>query len=190
MITIYLNKDSSKPLYMQIYERIREDIIDRKLKPGTLLPSKRELASHLNVSVKTVENAYYQLLIEGYVYARERSGTYVARLDHYRREKHPRKEYIPPVPPETCDIDLKSNTNPVFPMNTFRKTIKHVVDDDQGKLLETAPFNGMPEIRRAIADHLQDFRNMDISPAQIITGCGTEYLYSRLIQLWVPVPMP
>lgn len=67
----------TKPLSRSLYEQIREDIITKEIAPHTRLPSKRELASHLKVSLITVEHALDQLEAEGYIEARTRSGTYV-----------------------------------------------------------------------------------------------------------------
>ena len=52
-----------------------------RIKAGDKLPSKRNFAKHLGVSVATVENAYSQLLLEGYVTSVEKSGFYVTNLE-------------------------------------------------------------------------------------------------------------
>ena len=72
------------PLYEQLYRAIRADILSGQLAGGEKLPSRRALAEHLNVSKITVETAYAQLLAEGYVTARQRSGYYV---DVYKRQQ-------------------------------------------------------------------------------------------------------
>ena len=56
------------------------DILSGAIAPGEKLPSKRALAEHLGVSAITVEYAYRQLMDEGYVYARERSGYFVRAI--------------------------------------------------------------------------------------------------------------
>lgn len=66
-----------KNKYYSLYSRIREEILRGKLKSGDKLPSKRVLAEDLGVSVVTVELAYEQLLVEGYIRSKERSGYYV-----------------------------------------------------------------------------------------------------------------
>ena len=74
MITPLLNSQDKKPLYEQLYEYIKEEIRSGRLAAGERLPSKRMLAAHLKVSRSTVEMAYDQLVSEGYIRARERSG--------------------------------------------------------------------------------------------------------------------
>ena len=77
MLTYSLKKTADKPLYIALYEKIKTDIAMGVLAPGTRLPSKRSLAKHLTLAVITVENAYAQLLAEGYIFSKERSGYFV-----------------------------------------------------------------------------------------------------------------
>lgn len=72
---------SGKNKYYTLYECIRGDILRGRLKAGEKLPGKRTLASELGVSVVTVQTAYEQLLAEGYVTSKERSGYFVCALD-------------------------------------------------------------------------------------------------------------
>ena len=79
MIRTYeLSHESKTPLYVQLYEAIRADILSGSLPGGEKLPSKRALAEHLSLSKITVETAYAQLLDEGYLTSRERSGYFAA----------------------------------------------------------------------------------------------------------------
>ena len=81
MLTPVLDPHASHPLYEQIYRHIRREIEGGVLRPGERLPSKRALAAHLKVGVITVENAYEQLLAEGYVYTRAKRGFFVQSPD-------------------------------------------------------------------------------------------------------------
>lgn len=80
MLTYDLDKRGNKTMYEYLYELIKEDISDGKLKAGEKLPSKRGLSQHLQISVKTVENAYEQLLLEGYIRSEEKEGIMLIRL--------------------------------------------------------------------------------------------------------------
>src|SRR5213075_3506660 len=66
------------PLFRQIYLQLRAAILLRRLRPGTKLPSTRELASQLGVSRSAAVAAYEQLLAEGYTSGRHGSGTYIS----------------------------------------------------------------------------------------------------------------
>jgi GntR family transcriptional regulator/MocR family aminotransferase len=61
--------------------------------------------------------------------------------------------------------------------------VREVLNDRQKELMTNAPSGGIAQLRNAIAGHLKAFRNMEVDPARIIVGAGTEYLYSLLIQL-------
>jgi GntR family transcriptional regulator len=66
------------PLYQQIVNRIKCEVSEGRLKPGTALPSFRQLAEDLLVSVITVKRAYEDLEREGIIYRRQGLGTFVA----------------------------------------------------------------------------------------------------------------
>src|SRR5438876_12224269 len=67
------------PLYKQLYERLRREILAGQLERGARLPSTRTLASELGISRSTTVLAYQQLLLEGYLESRMGQGTVVAR---------------------------------------------------------------------------------------------------------------
>ncbi len=68
---------AEKNKYYDLYRHIRDDILGGALRCGEKLPGKRTLAKNLGVSVITVQNAYEQLLAEGYVTSCERKGYFV-----------------------------------------------------------------------------------------------------------------
>ena len=67
-------------LYQQIVDRLKREVGAGRLEPGTALPSFRQLAEDLLVSVITVKRAYEELEREGIIYRRQGLGTFVA--DH------------------------------------------------------------------------------------------------------------
>jgi len=73
-----LDERSSLPLYRQLYERIRQGILDGRLRNGTRLPASRMFAEQLNVSRNTVTLAFEQLMLEGYLKGKVGSGTYIS----------------------------------------------------------------------------------------------------------------
>src|SRR5689334_4357746 len=74
---IQIDRNQPTPFYGQIYESLRRAIVSQQLVPGSKLPSTRDLATLLDVSRNTVLNAFEQLIAEGYLETRERSGIYV-----------------------------------------------------------------------------------------------------------------
>ena len=78
-VTMVLDRRSRLPLHRQLYEGVRENILEGRLSAGVKLPSTRALSSELGVSRNTVMNAFLQLVAEGYLEGQVGSGTYVSR---------------------------------------------------------------------------------------------------------------
>ena len=185
MLTYSFSKIGSESLYMYLYKCIREDILTGKITPGTKLPSKRSFAENLGVSVITVENAYAQLVSEGYVYALPKKGFFAANLE---KSTAPQKKESPrtqmPVPPKYFADFSSSRTDPQnFPFATWAKLMREIISEKSAELMVNAPCGGVFELRCAIAEHLREFRGIDADPNCIVVGAGTEYLYGLLIQL-------
>ena len=182
MLTYELKKSPGVPLYEALYRCIRDDIFSGKLAAGEKLPSKRALAQHLEVSKITVETAYSQLLAEGYICSREKVGYFVEAVERSARREAaeaPGQE----LQKEEPLLDLSSTGTEHFPFSVWTRLQREVMLDYGEQLLQPLPHQGIPELRRAIADHLAAFRGMDIDPENILIGAGTDFLYNLLIQL-------
>lgn len=77
-MNIIISNSSNIPIYEQIKEQIKNKIVSNELKTGEVLPSIRNLAKDLRISVITTKNAYEELEREGYVETIPSKGTYVA----------------------------------------------------------------------------------------------------------------
>ena len=77
-MNIIISNSSNTPIYEQIKEQIKNKIVSNELKTGEILPSIRNLAKELRISVITTKNAYEELEREGYVETIPGKGTYVA----------------------------------------------------------------------------------------------------------------
>ena len=186
MLTYSFEGIGSTPLYEHLYACIKRDISAGLLKAGERLPSKRSFASHLGVSTITVENAYGQLISEGYIQAQPKRGYFVADILEIPKLEPigPASEIQLPDAP-ACRIDLSGNqTNPRnFPFSTWAKLMRETISEKNDALMINAPCGGIPALREAIAGHLLSFRGMRVRPEQIVVGAGTEYLYGMLLQL-------
>src|SRR3954466_14617298 len=78
-LAIPLDERGSLSLQQQLYTRLRDDILARRLRPGERLPPSRTLAVQLAVSRTTIVLVYEQLVAEGYAEARQGAGTFVSR---------------------------------------------------------------------------------------------------------------
>lgn len=186
MLTYSFTDIGSDCLYIHLYKCIQKDILSGKLPAGTKLPSKRSFAKNLGISTITVENAYAQLQSEGYIYSMPKKGFFVAQIAPPSKMPVPVPDSRTPFPAASpYQIDFVSNkTNPDnFPFSIWTKLIRETISEKREELMTTPPCGGIMELRMAICDHLKAFRNMDVTPEQVIVGAGTEYLYGLLIQL-------
>lgn len=187
MLTYDLNKSGKLPKYDYLYQCIRDDIISGKIKSNEQLPSKRALANHLSIGLITVANAYEQLITEGYIVAKERVGYFVQELPEDIIKKNQEKNEVTKEEPEHeyfADFMANRISLKLFPISIWNQMLRQALYDNSDTLFKTIPYNGIYELREAIADYLHKNRGMTVSPSQVIIGAGTEYLYSRLIQLF------
>lgn len=187
MLTYSFTNIGSDSMYEYLYKCIRNDITQGKIKAGEKLPSKRSFAKNLGISVITVENAYGQLLAEGYIYSMPKRGFYVSDLSSaYMEKKAVRKEQLSLTGGETsyfADFSSNQTDSEIFPFVIWSKTVREVLNDNQKQLMINPPCGGILELRQAIAQYLREFRAMQVDPEQIVIGAGTEYLHGLLIQL-------
>ena len=81
---IHLDRSAgASPLYQQIYQQIKSDILQGYLSPDEKLLGTRTLAKMLEVSRNTVDRAYVQLTLEGYIESRQNAGFYVLKLPKF-----------------------------------------------------------------------------------------------------------
>jgi len=78
---IILNNSSLVPIYEQLMDQIKKDIISGELNENEALPSVRALSGTLKISALTVKKAYDRLEEEGFVITVHGKGTYVAPTD-------------------------------------------------------------------------------------------------------------
>lgn len=75
---IIISNSSKTPIYEQIHTQIKDQIFSGELKPGHHLPSMRQLAKDLNVSLITSKRAYEELEKNGYIYSVVGKGSFVS----------------------------------------------------------------------------------------------------------------
>ena len=78
---IIIQNSSDVPIYQQIYEQIKDEILSGKIKQGELLPSIRQLSRELKVSVITTTRAYTDLENDGYIMIVQGKGCFVKELN-------------------------------------------------------------------------------------------------------------
>lgn len=91
-MNLFLNNQSSAPIYEQIYTQLKNLILSGELPEDTTLPSIRALAKDLRISVITTKRAYEELERDGLIYTLAGKGSFVAaRNQELLREEHLRE---------------------------------------------------------------------------------------------------
>ena len=177
------------PLYEHLYQCLKKDIDSGRLAAGTRLPSKRAFAKNLGVSTITVQGAYDQLRLEGYIHSEPKHGYFVEAIE--QKIKKTSLVSTPFVPTkrslsqsEAVCFELSGNHTDLqcFPFATWAK-IMRVTASESLALLSRRHVSDATELQCAIAKHLASFRGFTPDPSQIIVGAGAEYLYGLIIEL-------
>lgn len=170
---IFLDKEKNVPLYEQLYENIKNKIIQGHFKDGSKLKSIRYLANELNISINTVETAYEHLLAEGYIISKPRVGYIVNNLNNkINNEKLNVNKNICDLDSVHIDYDFSygSLNSSHFPINSWKKylteTIKESIDNNSSK--------GDVELRNEIKDYLYISRGVECSSEEIIICNNTQ----------------
>lgn len=173
MTNITIDFNLKEPLYYQIYKKFVDYINQGILKPEEKIPSKRNLATHLGVSINTIMNAYNQLLDEGYIHAKEKKGYYVTKQEFVSIVKNVtvpeniENQYLYDLTTQTTEENEFSYTN-------FIKCVKETLTTKD--YIKKSPLEGLECLRCAIAEHLKQNRGIYTTPQQIIIGNGIEML--------------
>lgn len=193
---VRLDSDSSIPLYLQIYEQLKEDIISEQFSQGSKLPSTRSLSTTLNVSRNTVESAYLQLCLEGYIESKPGSGFIIQKLDTLMISKLKRDipnnfdEYTKELPKVNSTLHKYnfsygniSATN--FPFSIWRKISNKCVSTLTAKEMTSySSSKGERDLQIEIIKYLNKSRGFSCNPEQVIISAGMEYGLSLLCQLF------
>lgn len=181
-----LDNQSNEPLYLQLYRFFKDEIQSGGIPPLKRLPSIRELAEDLHVSRTTVQTAYQQLLAEGYIESRERSGYFAAEI-----EKESLKPFFPVplmesgeprMPQEKAPIDfyLSGTDTQNFPFSKWKICLNQSLDR---KFLSYGDKQGESGLRRALGEYLRQARAVNCTAEQIVMTAGTQMTIRLLCHL-------
>lgn len=200
---VTFEKASRSPLHVQLYDALREAILDATMPRGARLPSTRALAKRLRVSRSTVVEAFRQLQVEGYVESKVGSGTRVswALPEEALRARACARE-ARQVASGTMDKDrslsrrgqlvasTSAMTSPAvgaprafrpglpafdeFPFRLWSEITGRMLRRPAASLLSYGPPAGYGPLRRAIAEHLSVSRGVKCEAEQIIVVSGSQ----------------
>lgn len=201
--TITLSKTLKQPLYIQLYEKLKEMISDGILTADLRLPSIRQMAAALEVNQITIVSAYSLLENEGYAYSRAGSGTYIKQflpvikhenlgdrsiisdelydsedlsIIHHRQIK---------VDQNTINFASATPTPDLFPVDDFKCSLNEVLERDKGNAFEYQDSQGFYPLRECAAQILQkSFITGSANDIQIISGAqqGIDIISKALLR--------
>ncbi|WP_246009552.1 PLP-dependent aminotransferase family protein [Brevibacillus fluminis] len=192
MIRLHVETDRQQPIYMQLYQHFRTEIQEGKQESGSKLPSIRTLAEELKVSKTTVELAFAQLLAEGYIESRQRSGYYVAQLEAsvivHSRGYNPVPAKADGRKKDAARIEYDFHSASVdphsFPYKLWRRLSNQATHEVEHDFLRYGGRRGEAGLCKALAAYLHRSRGVNCKPEQMIIGAGTQYLIMLLCQLF------
>ncbi|HKG55323.1 MAG TPA: PLP-dependent aminotransferase family protein [Anaerolineales bacterium] len=207
---IPLDRQSTVPLYQQIEIYLRQGILSGSLATDTRLPASRQLAHDLGVNRLTVENAYAVLEVEGLIYSKMGSGTYV--LPVHSLLALPKNGPDTPWPLWQQNIELQSKTAKrkptdqigktvvphalrppisfasgigdahLFPADDFRKVLQTVMRRDGIAALDYGEPNGHAPLRETIT-HILASQGLQTRAENVLITAGSQQALSLVSQL-------
>jgi len=176
----FLDNESSIPLFKQLYDQIRERILLGNLTADTKLPSVRDMAVHLSISRNTVDGAYQELLAEGYIYSKSRSGYFVSTLDQIAAPKSLEHQFFIPGPPPEAAPRYRYDFHPArlepasFPVRLWRKFMLECLREAPSRLTQYGDPQGVPELRSTLQGYLERSRGVVCEPQQVVITAGLQ----------------
>lgn len=204
-----LNLNSPVPLYKQVYEELRQAILNGRLNVGSRLPATRDLADDLGVSRNTVLGSYQQLFAEGYIEGHVGSGTFVAHtLPEEMLEAQTERMHVNEQPTKGRHLSRRGQkltaTSPNLINSIFGKPIpfrsaipdfsnfpfdvwarlmsKHNREPSLDMLSYAFPA-GYPLLREAVAEYLKSSRAVKCKPEQVIIIPGAQVALEIITQI-------
>jgi DNA-binding transcriptional MocR family regulator len=161
------------PRYVAIAEALAADVKRGRLRPGDRLPTHRDLAYRLGVTVGTVTRAYAEAEGRGLVRGEVGRGTYVLALPPSVATFGPRDPVSDPRAPIDLSINVAWPGDSDAPLGEALAQLSQ--RSDLTALLSYQPHRGLPAHRAAGAAWIERSRGFSVSPEQILVTCGGQH---------------
>ena len=159
---------------------LRDAVRIGRLAPGLRLPSSRALAADLGIARNTVAEAYGQLVAEGWLVARQGSGTRVA--DRPPASETPTTA-IPDVKPPRFDLRPGSPDSTMFPRAAWLAAARRALTAAPSDALGYSDPRGLVELRRALAGYLARARGVHADAERIVVCAGFTQAFGLLCRV-------
>ncbi|QCX34237.1 PLP-dependent aminotransferase family protein [Caloramator sp. E03] len=156
--SIEIDKNSDEPLYLQVYEAIKNLIENGAFKADEKLPAIRELSKKLEVNNITIVNAYKLLEQKGYAYSKVGSGTFVRgnKKDDIYINDDRKVNFSHIRTPYKVDFSSMNIESELFPVDDFKEVLNEVLDRDRGLAFAYQESQGYYPLRESIRQYLKD----------------------------------
>jgi GntR family transcriptional regulator / MocR family aminotransferase len=169
-LLIAVDRDHSRTLAAQIEDQLRRAIRDGALRPGTTLPSTRDLARQITVSRRVVVDAYAQLAAEGYLSLRQGARPRVSAAAVFASDP----EAVASRPAPRARFDFRPSVPDVsaFPRAAWLRSLREALATITNADLGYGDPRGVEALRCALADYLGRVRGVVADPEHIIITSG------------------
>lgn len=174
-VAFSIDRKSPVPVFEQICRSVRAQTASGDLLAGTRMPATRVFATELGVSRSTIVTAYEQLVAEGYLKSLRGSGYTVCEMGPVELASHTASPHqTAPVPKAAAPRPFEAGLPDMrlFPHTQWAKTVSRVCRTNPQRMLigETGPGN--IDLRKAVADHVAEWRGIEAGPHQIMITAG------------------
>ena len=181
-----IDENRNEPYYQQIYNYIKNEIMNGQLQAGDKLPSLRSLAKTTGLSITTIDQAYSQLTVEGYVESKAQSGYYVNQLNYALNDNTISLDTNTSSYSSLLDNSMASQKPKLyhdpecFNFTKWKKCMNKIINDYPESLFFESDPQGEMALRAEIAKYLYMSRGVSCSPEQIIIGAGTQQITNHI----------
>ena len=202
-LNLQLNKNSEQAIYLQIAQKIIEEIQTGRLPPTAVMPGTRDLAEILQVNRKTIVFAYEELIAQGWLVTEKRRGTFVASnltgLSEFKGYPHAHnvesidsitdqaiKSAAAKISKQHAFIDFTEGTSDgrLVPFETFSRAFRKALLADTRNTSRINSPKGMEILRASIANMLNMEKNFHIDADHLClvhSNQMTVFIIARLL---------
>jgi len=168
----------SGPLYLQIADALADDARDGRLRPGARLPTHRELADRLGVTVGTVTRGYAEAARRGLLSGEVGRGTFL---------RGPLPELVPLGAPPAGLVELGLNLPPPLDESKggpLARTLETLARQDLSALLDYAPDGAAPAHREAGAAWME-LAGLEADPDRVLVSSGSQHALTAVLSAFL-----
>jgi GntR family transcriptional regulator/MocR family aminotransferase len=204
--SIVLDRNNVLPLSTQIYQQLKELLLDGVLSAGDRLPSTRTMAAELGVARATIVETFERLIAEGLLESHVGAGTHVSHVLNFRVPPADAPLNIPPVASSKLAKAMAMATQfgmrlvhkhrpfttgmpafDVFPIAQWVRLSGKHWRNSRNQMLGYPEPHGYPPLREAIATHLRVNRGIACDPQQIFIVSGAQYAFQLIAEMLIDV---